>query len=61
MILILLGVLMLVVGYFCLGTGPATNPVSMTVAPIILVLAYLIVIPLGILWNGKQKGQTKGD
>jgi hypothetical protein len=35
--------------------------VLMTVAPVILVLAYLVVIPLGILWNGKQKGQSKGD
>lgn len=60
-VLISLGVLMLVVGYICLGKGPASNPVSMTVAPVILVLAYLVVIPLGILWNGKQKGQSKGD
>jgi drug/metabolite transporter (DMT)-like permease len=60
-LLIALGVLMLVIGYVCLGTGPATNPLSITVAPIILVLAYLVVIPLGILWGGKQQGQQKGD
>ena len=60
-LLIAMGILMLVVGYVCLGSGPATNPVSLTVAPIILVFAYLVVIPLGILWGGKQQGQQKGD
>jgi drug/metabolite transporter (DMT)-like permease len=60
-LLIALGALMLVVGFVCLGTGPASSSTSMTVAPIILVFAYLVVIPLGILWRGKQKGQPKGD
>ncbi|WP_297700722.1 hypothetical protein [uncultured Fibrobacter sp.] len=56
-ILIALGVLLLVIGFICLATGPADNPVSLTVAPLILVIAYLVVIPVGILWKGK--GQDK--
>ena len=55
LILIGLGVLLLVIGFFWLATGPAENPVSLTVAPLILVLAYLVVIPFGILWKGKDK------
>jgi hypothetical protein len=56
--LIVVGILMLVIGFFCLAQGPAENPVSLTVAPIILVLAYIVVIPIGILWysNNKKKG-----
>lgn len=54
-ILIALGVLFLVIGFICLATGPADNPVSLTVAPLILVAAYLVVIPLGILWKGKKQ------
>ena len=54
MILIALGVLLLVIGFACLATGPADNPVSLTVAPLILVLAYLVVIPVGILWKSKK-------
>ncbi len=57
--LIVVGILMLVIGFFCLAQGPAENPVSLTVAPIILVLAYVVVIPVGILWYGKNK--KKGD
>lgn len=54
-ILVALGVLLLVIGFVCLATGPANNPVSLTVAPLILVVAYLVVIPIGILLNGKKQ------
>jgi hypothetical protein len=49
------GVLLVVAGFFCLAQGPADNPVSLTAAPLILVFAYLVVVPVGILWNGKKK------
>ena len=54
-ILIAVGILLLVVGFACLQQGPADNPVSLTVAPLILTLAYVVVIPLGILFGGKKK------
>jgi hypothetical protein len=54
-IIIAVGVLLLVVGFFCLAQGPAENPVSLTVAPLILVFAYVVVVPLGILWGSKKK------
>ena len=54
-LLVGLGILLLVIGFFALAQGPANNPVSLTVAPIILVLAYVVVIPLGILWSGKSQ------
>ena len=59
LILIAVGVLMLVIGFICLASGPADNPVSLTVAPLILVFAYLVVIPVGILFGGKK--QDKQD
>ena len=54
-ILIAIGVLLLVIGFICLASGPADNPVSLTVAPLILVLAYVVIIPLGILFGGKKQ------
>ena len=54
-LLVGLGILLLVIGFFALAQGPANNPVSLTVAPIILVLAYVVVIPLGILWSDKSQ------
>ena len=58
-ILIAVGVLLLVIGFICLATGPADNPISLTVAPLILVVAYMVVIPLGILFTDKK--QDKQD
>ena len=55
LILIGIGILLLVIGFICLATGPADNPVSLTVAPLILVAAYLVIIPIGILWKGKSQ------
>ena len=54
-ILIAFGVLLLVIGFICLATGPADNPVSLTVAPLILVVAYVVIIPIGILFKGKKQ------
>ena len=54
-VLIALGIFLLVIGFFCLAQGPAENPVSLTVAPIVLMIAYLIVIPVGILWGKKDQ------
>ena len=54
-ILIGVGILLLIIGFICLATGPADNPVSLSVAPIILTIAYVVIIPLGILYNGKEK------
>ena len=58
-ILIAIGVLLLVIGFLCLATGHADNPVSLTVAHLILVVAFMVVIPLGILFTGKK--QDKQD
>ncbi|MDR2579918.1 MAG: hypothetical protein LBC85_02870 [Fibromonadaceae bacterium] len=54
-LIVAFGVLLVVVGFFCLAQGPAENPVSLTVAPLILAFAYLVVVPVGILWGGKKK------
>ncbi len=54
-VLIGIGILLLVIGFICLATGPADNPISLSVAPIILTIAYVVVIPLGILFNSKNE------
>ena len=57
LILIGIGILLLVIGFICLATGPADNPVSLSVAPIILTIAYVVIIPLGILFRGKDENK----
>ena len=52
-----LGVLTLIVGYIFLGKGPAQSSSSLTIAPIILIIGYCIIIPLAILLKGRNKAQ----
>jgi hypothetical protein len=57
LVLIAIGILLLVIGFICLATGPADNPVSLSLAPIILTIAYVVIIPLGILFSGKDENK----
>jgi len=43
------GGLTIVLGYFLLEQGPWDNPASLTWAPILLVVGYVILIPVALL------------
>jgi hypothetical protein len=58
LILILGGLALLVVGFLLLGRKPADNPLALNVAPFVLLLAYLVVIPAG-LWLGRSEDKGK--
>lgn len=59
-LIVSLGIITIIIGFICLGQGPANNPVSLTIAPLILAFAYLVIIPVGIIYSGKSK-ETEGD
>ncbi len=48
------GLVLLVVGFLLLGRKPADNPVALNIAPFVLLLGYLVVIPAS-LWLGRDK------
>lgn len=52
---ILAGACLLVVGFLLLGMGPADNKNALNVAPFVLLLAYAVILPLGILWGGDKE------
>lgn len=52
--IILLGLVVIIAGYFALSTSPWDNPIALTVAPILLVLGYCVIIPFGILYKRKK-------
>jgi len=59
-ILFLIGVLVIVIGYIFLAQGPADSFWSLTLAPILLVFSYCIIIPISISYRKKtQKQETK--
>jgi uncharacterized membrane protein HdeD (DUF308 family) len=46
-----IGLLVIILGYFSLGSG------SITLAPILLVLGYCVLLPVGIIIGDKKKNQ----
>jgi hypothetical protein len=57
-IVIVLGFLTAVLGFYLLHIGGVSGKESMTYSPLLLCLAYLIIVPVGILLPSKK---TKGD
>lgn len=57
--LLITSIILLALGYVLLGVGPLSNPVSMTVAPLIIVGVYCVLIPVAILAKEKEKPQKK--
>ncbi len=53
--IIAVGIAIIVLGYLALSATPWDNPLAITVAPILLVLGYCVVIPVGIMYHRKQK------
>ncbi len=55
LVIFLIGVVVLVVGYILLSVGPWDNPLSRSVAPLILLFGYLVIFPVAIFTRGKVK------
>jgi len=54
-----LAVLLLIVGYIFLSLGPVDGVMTLTIAPIILVIAYCIVVPIAIFAKPKPEQNSK--
>ena len=52
-----LGVFVLIIGFILLSIGPWDSFWSRTLAPVVLVFGYLVVIPVAILYG--KKGRKK--
>jgi len=53
-----IGLVIILLGYLALMQGPVNSFWSLTLAPILLVLGYCVIIPIGILLKSKPPGTT---
>lgn len=60
-ILLVVGVVVIVVGFFMLAQGPVDGFKTMTVAPLLLTFGYVVVIPVAILVGGRCPKDKSGD
>ena len=49
------GIVAIIAGYLAMLNGSVEGALSLVVAPILLVLGYCVLIPLGILYRGGRK------
>ncbi len=52
------GLLLIVLGYVALAQPPWDGTMALVVAPVLLVLGYCVVIPVGILYRKKSAAAT---
>ena len=61
--ILMIGLILIVLGYVAMSQPPFDSFLSMTVAPVVLLFAFLVVIPYSIFYghfNGKKKSNSKG-
>lgn len=54
------GLGVIIIGYIALAQPPAEGFMSLTVAPILLVIGYCVIIPAAILYKKKSLAPTNG-
>ncbi len=52
------GLVLIVAGYVALSQEPWDGFMPLVVAPILLLLGYMVVIPLGILYRSKKESEA---
>jgi len=57
--LFLIGAVILIVGYLLMSVGPWDNPLSRSVAPIVLLIGYMVVFPLAIFFQRSRDGDSQ--
>ena len=48
------GVAIIILGFILMALGGTNSPVSLTVAPIVLLIGFLVVIPAAIMYRKKS-------
>ena len=54
-----LGLVFIGIGYFCLSRPPVGGFLSLTLAPILLVVGYCVLIPMGLLMRSEKSEQEQ--
>ncbi len=53
-------VVVIVIGYFFMAQGPVDGFMSLTLAPIVLIIGYCVLVPYAIFWKAK-KGDSQAS
>jgi drug/metabolite transporter (DMT)-like permease len=54
-IFLLVGFVFLLAGFYCLGVAPWNSSTSLVIAPILLIIGYIVIFPLSIFFKKKKE------
>ncbi len=54
-ILLIVGIVTILAGFYALGQMPVMGTMPLVVAPILLILAYCVILPVAIMYRKKEK------
>ena len=57
-IYVLVGIGVIILGYILMGSGGALDFVPLNISPLVLLLGYLVVVPLGIMYGTYRKKKS---
>jgi hypothetical protein len=57
--ILIIGLAVIVLGYIAMSQGPVDSFWTMTVAPLLLLVAFLGIIPYAIMYGHKKKNEEK--
>ena len=55
------GIVTILIGYLCLAQPPVDGFLSLTLAPILLVIGYCVLVPIGLLIGGKRETEPEAE
>ncbi|MCX8105109.1 MAG: DUF3098 domain-containing protein [Ignavibacterium album] len=58
-ILLIVGIVVTIVGYYLMSVGPWNSNESLVYSPIILFIAYVIIFPLAIIYRKKKQQNSE--
>lgn len=58
-ILLIIGIVVTIVGYYLMSIGPWNSNESLVYSPIILFIAYVIIFPLAIIYKRKKQQNSE--
>ena len=53
-LLVVLSIATILIGYVCLASGTADGPLSLKIAPVLLVIGYCVLVPIAFLLKAKK-------
>ena len=56
-----IGIIVILVGYFALSGSSVEGTMPLVVSPLLLVLGYCVIIPIGILYRKREKEQAHAE